>query len=89
MKRICPGQDSSFWRPDYIYNAPCKHCGRPIEFFKDDLRRKCPHCGKFTVNPKNDLGCAAWCAHAEECLAQIGRILPKAPQDDQDNPDKQ
>jgi hypothetical protein len=44
-----------------------------IEFFKDDLRRTCPSCGAKTVNPKNDLACAAWCKEAAACLAQMGR----------------
>jgi hypothetical protein len=50
----------------------CVHCESPIEFFKDDLRRKCRNCGKYTVNPKNDLGCAAWCKFGPECLSQAG-----------------
>ena len=72
-KKYCPGQDMQYWTPANIYEEPCAQCGEPIEFFKDDLRRLCPHCGKYTVNPKNDLTCAAWCASAAECLAQIGR----------------
>lgn len=75
-KRFCPGQDMQYWKPEDLYEQPCAHCGKPIEFFKDDLRRICPHCGGYTVNPKNDLKCAAWCKFAEECLAQMGRTLP-------------
>jgi NADH pyrophosphatase NudC (nudix superfamily) len=75
-RRNCPGQDTRFWTPDHIYDHPCAQCGAPVEFFRDDLRRVCPHCGAHTVNPKNDLACAAWCAHAAECLAQMGRALP-------------
>jgi predicted RNA-binding Zn-ribbon protein involved in translation (DUF1610 family) len=70
--RPCPGQDTRYWTPECIFEAPCAHCGAPLEFFKDDLRRPCPHCGAFTVNPKNDLACAAWCQHADECRAQMG-----------------
>jgi hypothetical protein len=77
MKRAsCPGQDLRYWRPEDIFEAPCACCARPIEFFKDDLRRKCPHCGKYVVNPRNDLACAAWCKQAAECLAQLGRPVP-------------
>lgn len=79
----CPGQDSRYWKPDDIYHVACVHCRRMIEFFKDDLRRKCPDCGKYTVNPKNDLGCAEWCKFGPECLAQIGQLRPRsAPADD-------
>lgn len=71
--RHCPGQDMRYWKPEDICEEPCSHCGGPIEFFKDDLRRRCPHCGQFTANPRNDMSCAAWCKHAKECLEQLGR----------------
>ena len=73
----CPGQDTRYWKPEDIFESPCANCGKNMEFFKDDLRRKCPHCGEFTVNPKNDLACAAWCKHAKECLEQMGREIPE------------
>lgn len=73
----CPGQDLRYWKPEDIFEAPCAHCGGNVEFFKDDLRRKCPNCGKFTVNAKNDMACAAWCKHAKECLEQLGRPCPE------------
>lgn len=66
----CPGQDLRYWKPDDLFELPCVHCAAPVEFFKDDLRRKCPHCGGFTVNSKNDMSCAAWCKHAKECLEE-------------------
>ncbi len=72
----CPGQDCRYWKPDDVFQAKCNHCGRLIEFFKDDLRRKCPYCKKLTVNPKNDLGCAKWCKSGGECLAQLGMRSP-------------
>ncbi len=71
MDRGCPGQDRSNWTPDDIFEVPCAGCGRPIEFFKDDARRYCPDCGVCTPNPKQDLGCAAWCAAADKC--SVGR----------------
>ncbi len=74
----CPGQDLRYWTPEDIYEAACAHCGGAVEFFKDDLRRKCPHCGQYTVNPHNDMACAAWCQYAPECLAQLGREMPDA-----------
>lgn len=74
-KRNCPGQDTRYWTPENIYELPCAYCGNSLEFFKDDLRRLCPKCEKYTVNPNNDLACAAWCPSAKECLAQVGRSL--------------
>ena len=75
-KRHCPGQDTQFWTPDNIFDKPCIHCGQMIEFFRDDLRRACPHCGEYMVNPENDMKCAAWCKFADECLAQLGISKP-------------
>jgi len=75
-KRNCPGQDTQYWTPENIFELPCIHCGHPIEFFKDDLRRLCPQCKRYMVNPNNNLACAAWCPSAAECLAQMGRELP-------------
>jgi putative nucleotidyltransferase with HDIG domain len=39
-----------------------------VEFFKTDVHRRCPQCGKRVQNPKVSLGCAKWCAYAKECL---------------------
>jgi endogenous inhibitor of DNA gyrase (YacG/DUF329 family) len=75
-KAKCPGQDLRYWTPKDIYEVPCTYCEKPIEFFKDDFRRRCPHCGKLNLNPNNDLSCAAWCSAAAECLKELGRELP-------------
>ncbi|MHB9132261.1 MAG: hypothetical protein ACYDBB_14395 [Armatimonadota bacterium] len=75
-KAHCPGTDTLYWTAKDLFEVPCNHCEKPVEFFKDDLRRRCPHCGEFTVNPKNDMACAAWCKHAKECLAQLGIPFP-------------
>ncbi len=71
MDRGCPGQDRSSWTPDDIFEVPCSSCGKPIEFFKDDARRYCGACGACNPNPRQDIGCAAWCAAADKC--SIGR----------------
>lgn len=64
----CPGQDQRFWKPDDIFEIPCPHCGKSVEFFKDEPKAKCRDCGQMVVNPKIDLGCAQWCQYAEQCL---------------------
>ena len=66
----CPGQDMRFWKPGDIFETQCPKCGRKIEFFKDEVRRRCG-CGHEVVNPKMDLGCAAWCQYAEQCVGDI------------------
>jgi hypothetical protein len=65
---MCPGQDSQFWGPDAVFDVTCAGCGKTIEFFKDEVSRVCGGCGAKVQNPKFNIGCAAWCAHAEQCL---------------------
>ena len=72
-KLRCPGQDTRYWKPEDLFEVACTVCGKPVEFFKDDLKRPCPHCGRPNLNPKNDLACAAWCPAAKECLEEAGR----------------
>ena len=64
----CPGQDTRYWKPGDIFEAPCPACGAVIEFFKDDVRRRCKSCKKMVPNPRLDLGCVEWCEHAEQCV---------------------
>ena len=64
----CPGQDKRFWRSEDVFEAPCPHCGENIEFWKDEPKRKCRHCGQIAPNPKIDMGCAKWCKFAKDCL---------------------
>jgi putative nucleotidyltransferase with HDIG domain len=59
-----------FWKPGDIFSTQCPKCGRTVEFFKDEVRRKC-HCGHEMVNPKMDFGCAQWCQYAEQCLGVV------------------
>lgn len=74
----CPGQDLRYWKKGDIFDVPCPDCGREVEFFKDDVRRRCPRCGRTIVNPKLDLACAEWCQHAEKCVEGLrGRLKPK------------
>lgn len=68
MAKLCPGQDTRFWRPGDIFEVPCGSCGAGVEFFKDDVYRRCASCGRRVENPKFNLGCAQWCEHAKECL---------------------
>lgn len=64
----CPGQDTRYWTADDIHEQPCPHCGEIIEFWKTDIRVRCPHCKQKALNPRFNLGCAEWCAYAEQCL---------------------
>ena len=69
----CPGQDTQFWKPNDVYNVECPKCGNSVEFFKDDIRRRCQKCGHMFINPKLNLGCARWCQFADQCVGAIGK----------------
>lgn len=73
MINKCPGQDTQFWKPNDIYNVDCPQCGKSVEFFKDDISRRCEKCGHTLFNPKLNLGCARWCQFAEQCVGAIGK----------------
>ncbi len=67
----CPGQDSRYWTPGAVFEVDCPQCGSPVEFFKDETKRKCRKCGHSLVNPKMDFGCAAHCKFAAQCLGEL------------------
>ena len=64
----CPGQDTRYWRAEDICEVACPDCGRGVEFFPDDILRRCPGCGRALSNPKFNMGCLEWCRYAEKCL---------------------
>jgi putative nucleotidyltransferase with HDIG domain len=70
----CPGQDMRFWKPGDIFETQCPKCGGKVEFFKDEVKRKC-RCGHVIVNPKLDFGCAEWCQYAEQCIGVVPEEL--------------
>ena len=67
----CPGQDLRYWKPGDIFDVSCPKCGNKIEFFRDDVRRRCKSCGVQVTNPKIDFGCGDWCAYAEQCVGNL------------------
>ncbi len=71
----CPGQDTRYWKPGDIFETDCPHCGRKVEFFKDEATRKCRNCKKTVVNPKMNFGCAGYCQYATQCLGELGPEL--------------
>ncbi|MFH1438554.1 MAG: hypothetical protein ABIJ56_22790 [Pseudomonadota bacterium] len=64
----CPGQDTRYWKPGDIFSVECPNCGAAIEYFKDEVRRRCKSCKKIVPNPKINLGCVEWCEYAEQCV---------------------
>ena len=81
----CPGQDTQYWNPGDIFETSCPGCGRSIEFFKDDVSRRCKLCGTKVPNPKLDFGCAESCAYADQCLAGLpGDSVKQQAEEEQD-----
>lgn len=71
----CPGQDMRYWTAEDVYEEKCPQCGEMIEFFKTDIRLRCPSCKKKVANPRFDMGCAQWCSYAEQCLGSGAKGL--------------
>ncbi len=59
-----------YWKPGDIFEAQCPKCSKKVEFFRDEVRRRCS-CGHTIVNPKFDFGCAQWCQYAEQCVGVL------------------
>lgn len=64
----CPGQNTQYWGFDAIYEVTCPKCSNKVEFFRDEVRRKCKVCGEMVFNDRMDLGCAKWCPAAASCI---------------------
>ncbi|MCK5578663.1 MAG: hypothetical protein KAI63_03970 [Planctomycetes bacterium] len=73
----CPGQDKAFWKPEDIFEVKCPKCQAMVEFWKDDVFRRCKKCQHRFRNPKLDLGCAEWCKFAKYCLGQDVQSIPE------------
>jgi len=75
MALKCPGRSPSR-RLDSV-QVQCSSCGRQVEFFTDEIKRRCK-CGRPLLReaaPK----CAEWCPAAEQCLGEAidSRLLQK------------
>jgi hypothetical protein len=67
----CPGMNPGFWRPKDIKENKCPACGSPVEFWKDDIKRKCAECGKVMFNPNLGNLCLTYCDKAVDCLGNL------------------
>ncbi|MDP2939446.1 MAG: phosphohydrolase [Candidatus Omnitrophota bacterium] len=59
----CPGREKGL----DAKIIKCPACGYLIEFFSDELKRKCPNC-KTEVRQDKLPSCIDWCKSARECL---------------------
>jgi DNA-directed RNA polymerase subunit RPC12/RpoP len=60
----CPGQSERNLKAE-LY--PCPGCDHKVEIFSDELRARCPRCGREVYREKTP-SCIDWCKAAEQCL---------------------
>jgi predicted nucleic acid-binding Zn-ribbon protein len=60
--------DPANWQFSDIAEHACPGCGTMIEFWKDDVKRGCPRCGRIVFNPTIGDTCLSWCDKAGECI---------------------
>ncbi len=66
MSSQCPGQDMRNLRVE-LYKCP--NCSAKVEIFSDELKVKCPKCGKY-IHKEKIPSCFDWCASARQCLGE-------------------
>ncbi len=80
MKK-CTGGDTTQWGFDAIFDIECPHCGNMVEFFKDEIKRKCKKCRQPVINNRKDYGCNQWCSanseHARNLCSRFKRSKEK------------
>jgi len=62
----CPGQMTNRALESVV--VPCPGCGRLVEFFTDEVKRRCK-CGQ-TLLRESLPSCASWCPAASQCLGE-------------------
>ncbi|MHC4481312.1 MAG: HD domain-containing protein [Planctomycetota bacterium] len=70
MKK-CPGQDPAFMKARDVAEVHCPQCGHMVEFWPDELMRRCVSCGNRFPNPENSMKCLEWCRYAAQCMAAL------------------
>jgi hypothetical protein len=59
--RRCSGNDTQEWGFDSIFDVKCPHCGQLVEFFKDEISRRCPQCRDIVISDRKVYGCSKSC----------------------------
>ena len=72
--RKCNGNNTREWGADAIFDVRCDHCGKSVEFFKDDITRYCPGCKHTVYNDRKDYGCGQWCSSSS---THVRNMCPK------------
>ncbi|MBI4837551.1 MAG: hypothetical protein HY806_00025 [Nitrospirae bacterium] len=67
LKEGCPG--SSEIKQPKPEDIKCRHCGKTVEIWTDEVEIKCKHCGK-TITRALGPTCLERCAFAKECVGE-------------------
>ena len=60
--RKCSGNNFEEWGFDGIFDIECPDCGNLVEFFKDEITRRCSQCKKIVHNNRGYYGCGQLCS---------------------------
>ena len=60
--RMCSGMDMQDWGADAIYDVKCPHCNTPVEFFVDEITRRCHRCRTIVKSDRDFFGCGQSCS---------------------------
>ena len=83
MMKKCPGRQAPRNLDSVV--VPCPSCGRLVEFFTDEPKRRC-RCGRLLTRESLPR-CAEWCPAAAQCFGEaidvreLGRRLEKVKND--------
>jgi len=64
-RQNCPG----FGKKLDIIIIKCPVCDTDVEFFSDELSRRCPACKKDILKDKSP-SCVDWCKSARQCVGE-------------------
>jgi len=67
MPGECPGSKILKQPRPEIFTCP--DCGYEVEIWTDEIRRKCPACGRM-VTRFQDMSCVEWCKMAKNCVGE-------------------
>jgi hypothetical protein len=70
MKK-CTGNNMYEWGFDAIFDVECPNCGSFLEFFKDEIIRKCSGCGNKVVTNRKDKGCNQRCSSSSTHMRNL------------------
>lgn len=67
LKNGCPGsKEIKQPKPEDIN---CRHCGKVIEIWSDEIEVRCKYCGKLNMRLLGPT-CIDWCRFAKECVGE-------------------